>query len=95
MAQAEDIAGLTRAVWRLYLEPVAGLAGTGTMSRLARMRYQRFGVDGLGKVAKLCGVTPELVAAWERGTVAPSTGQFLALLRVLGGGAEDLNDVGR
>jgi hypothetical protein len=47
-----------------------------------RLRMAGFG-DDTGKLAALCGATPQQVFLWERGELAPTTTQALAWMRAL------------
>ena len=70
MSQTDDIARLTREVWRLNL--TSGF-------------QQRVGWNAAthGLLAKAAGATPSQLSAWLSGSVAPTTAQALAILDAL------------
>jgi DNA-binding transcriptional regulator YiaG len=55
-----------------------------------QMEIQRFkfGANSIGKIAKLCGASGDLVVAWEDGRVRPTTTQALTWLSVLYSGTD-------
>lgn len=72
MSQSDDIA-----------EIVAFQVFQLTLGRLGeKLRMMGFGAD-TGKLAALCGATPQQVFAWERGELAPTTTQAVAWMRAL------------
>jgi len=74
MNQSEAISTLTTLVVHLYRRD--GLA--------RRLRATAFGsTDSMGKLAKMCGTTPEVVAAWETGSLEPTTTEAMRWLTVL------------
>lgn len=75
MALGDDIERLTRIIVRMHQRD----------GQAAFLR-QASGRPASG-IAKLCGVTPEQVYAWETGALIPSTAQALAWLDALHGGA--------
>jgi hypothetical protein len=82
MNQGDMIEGLTRLVVNLHIFDASDSSAGGGMAR--RLRYAFGGPDdGLGKVAKACGTTPEIVMAWESGTITPTTPEALRWLTYL------------
>ncbi len=69
VALADNVARLTREVWRINL--ALGFA-------------QRTGGNGdVGRLAKAAGATPAQVRAWMAGRAQPTTAQALAVLDAL------------
>jgi len=66
----ESIAGI---LWRQH-------TGRDGLAEKLRRAWHR---DDRGRVAKACGVSPEMLTAWERGLVRPTTQQTLAWLSYL------------
>lgn len=42
-----------------------------------------FGADGMGRVAKACGVTVPVVQSWLAGESEPTVSQYLALVEAI------------
>ena len=70
MAMTDDVARLTREVWRLN-------RALGFQQRIG------WAPDTTGHLAKAAGATPAQVSAWLAGTVQPTTSQALAVLDAL------------
>jgi hypothetical protein len=69
VSQTDDIARVTRELWRLNL----------TAGFQRRMGWEH----GLGRVAKAAGATEEQVQSWLDGSAMPTTAQALAVLDTL------------
>lgn len=75
MAITDDVARLTREVWRLNQM-------LGWPQRIGWDNWDDPG-GGLGRVAKAAGATPGQVQAWMAGQAQPTTAQALAVLDAL------------
>lgn len=74
MNQSEQIAALTQLVVWMHIKNGEAQA----------LRRKAFGsVDSIGKLAKLCGTTAEIVTAWETGKLRPTPTQAIAWLTAL------------
>jgi hypothetical protein len=74
------VAGLNQS--DLIAELALGLLDVYTSSGLARQRVG-FAGDGMGRLARFSGQTEEAVAAQLDGSVPPTSGQAVALIRAL------------
>lgn len=73
MNQSDQIESIAGILWRLHAGPDGAAV---------RLRRSAHGGDP-GRVAKACGIPPQMLTAWERGTVRPTTQQTLTWLSFL------------
>ncbi len=80
MALSDDIEKITAILVQMHRDQ--------PKSQMEVQRLGKFGSNSIGKIAKLCGATPDLVTAWEYGTVRPTTQQSLAWLGAIYSGTD-------